>query len=84
MIRCQIHPGVLRAGDPVAIQVAVALIKALTVPQWPVLSPAAKAQTTKQGCAIVIQEGLQNRQHQGIGLSRRVIDFALKESGQSP
>ena len=38
----------------------------------------------QQGCAIVIREALQNMQRQGIWLSRGVIDFALKEAGESP
>lgn len=34
----QVHPDVLRAGDPAAIQAAEALVKALSAPQWPSLS----------------------------------------------
>ncbi len=31
----KVHPDVLRSGDAAAIQAAEALVKALTVPEWP-------------------------------------------------
>ena len=31
----KVHPDLLRSGDTAAIQAAEALVKAMTVPEWP-------------------------------------------------
>ena len=43
----KVHPDVLRSGDAPAIQAAEALIKALTVPDWPLLNLAVNDRMTR-------------------------------------
>jgi hypothetical protein len=43
----RIHPDLLGFGDPAAIQAAAALVKALTVPDWPSLSLAVNDRMTR-------------------------------------
>ena len=42
-----VHPDVLRSGDAAALQAAEALVKALTVPEWPSLSLAVHDRMTR-------------------------------------
>ena len=43
----KVHPEVLRSGDAATIQAAEALVKALTMPEWPLLSLAVNDRMTR-------------------------------------